>query len=507
MALKEGDIPEARALLEEVVRLDPRANLPRLKLIGLLILQNDLEGARRVFFQGELDPERLSTPLLRLYIFWAIQGGERTKALEGLRILGERKEAVLELILYAVLRQGGSFPREKLASFVEGSEEGKKFLPCLEGHLDLLNARGNPSPLLLRCFEENPRWLPAPYELAWKKVEEGKREEAELWYRRVLLLDPTLEFIGEHLKNLSEPPSRATEEVQYLGYLYLVDQLLRGNEPQIALNLLHDLPPPWNEHPRTLFVATLIREEIVPGYDSLSEYKRIYPRSPRELQRLIAFALVRNLREKEDEGWEEVLSREFPRWEKDPALSYAVARAKSEGEEDEGLARFMELAERFPTDPVILYDLGVLYEKKRMREKALALMERIIGLDPWHADALNFLGYSWAEQGVRLKEAHAYIEKALALKPYAGYIMDSMGWVLFQEGRASEAIPWLEKAVEREGPDPVILEHLGDAYAVTGNDEKAREAYRKALENLEEGKGEEEQRLLEKIRKTYDRKL
>jgi len=131
-------------------------------------------------------------------------------------------------------------------------------------------------------------------------------------------------------------------------------------------------------------------------------------------------------------------------------------------------------------------------------------MEEILEKNPYHADALNFLGYSLAETGVEIPRARKLIEKALALKPYAGYIMDSMGWVLFQEGKAKEAIFWLEEALKKEGPDPVILEHLGDAYAVLGKDEKAREYYQKGLQAIDEEDREGYNRILEKIRKTYD---
>lgn len=514
-ALKQGDVRTAREALKEVIRLDPGASLPRLKLIGLLILENDLEGAKHVFFSGPLNPESLATPLLRLYVFWAIQGNQKEKVLTGLKILGERKEGALELVLYAILRIKEGFPLNHLEGFLQGSGEEKKFLPCLRGYLSFPENLESAEPFLLRCFEEVPQWLPALYELAYLSELKKNRDQALLWYRRIKLIDSSLTYADQRLQEIAAqpdlPPTPSLEELKgeilYTGYLYLVDRLLKGNEPQIALQILTDLPHPWKEHPRTLLIQTYIREGLTTGYDSLPLYLRIYPLASTGLKRFIALALIRTLKERNPERWEEDLKKLFSTYEKDSALYYAWIKGVAENQEEKMLPLFEEAARRFPEDLVILYDLGVLYEKRKRRDEALMVMEKIITLDPWHADALNFLGYSWAEKGIRLPEAHRYIKMALELKPYAGYIMDSMGWVLFQEGKASEAIPWLEKAVEKEGPDPIILEHLGDAYAVIGEDEKARETYRKALENLEDDKSEDEKRILEKIQKTYDRKL
>lgn len=514
MALKEGDIREARKALEEVVSVDPQATLPRLKLIGILILENDMEGARRIFFSGPIHPRLLATPLLKLYTFWAIQDLKKEESLKGLQTLAERKEGSLILLLYAILRMNPPLSVTEVEGLLSGGDEIESFSPCIQGHLSFLNSSHfNPSSLT-QCFERFPQWLPSALELAYLHEGKGDKKNALLWYRRLKLLDPTLEFPEERIQALESntiPPPLQREtilsEIRYAGYLFLVDQLLKENEPQFALSLLKELSSPLKDHPRILFVEALIRKETFPRYDFLGVLRKIYPRASKELRRFLALSVVRFLREEKGERWEKAWRDLFPDYEGDSVLYHAYLRGKS----DEDEKRFLELwergAERFPEDTVLLYDLGVIYEKRKEREKALEVMKKILAIDPWHADALNFIGYSWAEEGKNLPQARKFIETALSLKPYAGYIMDSMGWVLFQEGKAEEAIPWLKKALEREGPDPVILEHLGDAYAVLGKDEEARESYRKALENLEEGKTEDEKRLLDKIQKTYDQKL
>jgi tetratricopeptide (TPR) repeat protein len=101
-------------------------------------------------------------------------------------------------------------------------------------------------------------------------------------------------------------------------------------------------------------------------------------------------------------------------------------------------------------------------------------LRRTIELEPTHADAMNYLGYMDAEEGVNLSEARALIERALEFDPDNGAFVDSLGWVYFKMGKLEEAIEQLERAAARLDDDPVIFDHLGDAYFKRGEPEKAR---------------------------------
>ena len=149
-----------------------------------------------------------------------------------------------------------------------------------------------------------------------------------------------------------------------------------------------------------------------------------------------------------------------------------------------------------PDDADLVYDLGLIYSNAADEEKALALMLEVLELDSDHASALNFVGYTWADHGVRLDEAERMVRRAVELRPGDGYITDSLGWVYHQRGlqlldsgdvkraRASfsRAILALEQALDLlEQADPVITWHLGDAYRSVSRFEDALEAYRRAL--------------------------
>ena len=82
-------------------------------------------------------------------------------------------------------------------------------------------------------------------------------------------------------------------------------------------------------------------------------------------------------------------------------------------------------------------------------------------MSPDEPDVLNYLGYSWIDRGVDLKDAKAMIEKAVAAKPDSGAIVDSLGWADYKLGLYADAVEQLERATELEPADPDINNHLG----------------------------------------------
>jgi tetratricopeptide (TPR) repeat protein len=131
-------------------------------------------------------------------------------------------------------------------------------------------------------------------------------------------------------------------------------------------------------------------------------------------------------------------------------------------------------------------------------------MQRALARNPDNASALNYIGYTWAERGLRLDEAERMINRAIELRPEDGFIVDSLGWVyymrarpLLQRGPSREATRYLERALaelERAdrltGGDPVISEHLGDTYLLLDQKQRALEHFEEAL-SLEPREGEQ----------------
>jgi tetratricopeptide (TPR) repeat protein len=129
------------------------------------------------------------------------------------------------------------------------------------------------------------------------------------------------------------------------------------------------------------------------------------------------------------------------------------------------------------------YQLGSVYERSGGLSQAEKYFEKCLQLASNFAEAMNYLGYMWAERGINLEKARELIEKAVKAEPKSAAYLDSLGWVLFKLNQPAAALEQLLKAIAcAETPDATICDHLGDVYAASGQLDKAREAWRKSLE-------------------------
>lgn len=152
--------------------------------------------------------------------------------------------------------------------------------------------------------------------------------------------------------------------------------------------------------------------------------------------------------------------------------------AKAEGAYD----RALEL-----TDPeatrrwVLLYARGISNERQDDWEQAESDFRAALVINPNQPQVLNYLGYSLVEKQIKLDEALSMIERAVEAQPEAGYIVDSLGWVLYRLGRYDEAVGHMETAVELMPVDPVVNDHLGDVYWAVGRHREAEFQWSRAL--------------------------
>ena len=127
------------------------------------------------------------------------------------------------------------------------------------------------------------------------------------------------------------------------------------------------------------------------------------------------------------------------------------------------------------------YARGTAYERMKNWPAAEADLKKALALAPDQPLILNYLGYSWIDQGKNMKEGMKLIEKAVQLKPDDGYIVDSLGWAHFKQGNYKEAVKFLERAVEIKPEDPTLNDHLGDAFWQVGREREARFQWNQAL--------------------------
>ena len=224
-----------------------------------------------------------------------------------------------------------------------------------------------------------------------------------------------------------------------------------------------------------------------------------------------------------------------------PALRAALVQARLK-RFDEALATLAAAKEKYPTAYQVPYFYGIVYSNRKEYGKALAafadaetlsgespddikldgtfyfhygaaaeragdldkaerLFKKCIEVDPEKDVALNYLGYMWADKGVRLDEAYDLIQKAIALDPNNGAYLDSLGWVLYRLGRYDEAVAQLRHAAEIITDDAVVFDHYADALLKLGQRTDAITQLQRAVQMDPENK-----ELVEKLKKLLDEK-
>jgi len=113
---------------------------------------------------------------------------------------------------------------------------------------------------------------------------------------------------------------------------------------------------------------------------------------------------------------------------------------------------------------VTYYYRGICEERSKQWSKAEADMRKALEMQPEQPHVLNYLGYSWIDQGINLDEGMKMIKRAVDQRPDDGYIVDSLGWAFYRIGNFEDAVKNLERAIDLKPEDPTINDHLGDAY-------------------------------------------
>lgn len=144
----------------------------------------------------------------------------------------------------------------------------------------------------------------------------------------------------------------------------------------------------------------------------------------------------------------------------------------------------LNLAEsKFPKNAQVIFYKGTLQDKMDLKDDMVKSMKKVLEYEADHAQAMNYLAYSWAEMNIELDLAEKYARLAAKKEKDDAFIMDTLGWVLFKKGNYKEAAEVLEKAHALQPSVGIIAEHLGDIYAKIEKFEKALSYFLKAVEN------------------------
>jgi tetratricopeptide (TPR) repeat protein len=348
------------------------------------------------------------------------------------------------------------------------------------------------------------------YEVAEFYENRQEYEKAILVYRRIMEEGETSDMAKTRLVNLyltTEENDKALELLRELRTIlpesHNVDMtisriLLSQEQYDEAIMILEDV---LQTNPELTVVHYLLAMAYYRNNDN--------PKAEQQLESIPAesslyedsiFIRVRMLSESDNhKGAVDLLEQQVgnPVTRKPSFYILLASLYKEDGDMERARKIFEQSLKLYPEDVDLLYNYGIFLEKTGKSEDAMVKMQEVIALDPDNGAALNYVGYTWADNNLNLDKALEYIRKAVELMPDDGYIRDSLGWVYFRKGDVEQAIIELEKASGMVEDDPVVKEHLGDVYLQNGQPEKAMAAYEASYELYEEA--EKKKKIADKI--------
>jgi len=450
--LTDGDIDEAGRLADRLIQLDRSDRIARL-VIGVRALKQKQYGlARQNFAQSVRGPVTdLTATLLSA---WALSGaGDTRAAVDTLdRLAGPDWYAIFKDLHAGLILDVANNKKDAGKRYERTYKADPVAVRTVEAYGRYLSRAGTKDDAL-KVYQDFNKAVPDHPVI----VEEMKEITA-----------------GEKLPVLADSPQAGAAEALY-GLGASIGR--RGGEDLalIYLQLALYLEP---THTMALLSLADLYESLKKPELAIKVYDRIPPSSPlhRNAEIQIASDLDTLDRTEEAKKRLERLVAEHP---KDTEAILALANILR------GRKDFAECANVYgkaianvpvpeKVNWVMFYFRGICHERSKQWPLAEADLKKALELYPDQPLVLNYLGYSWIDQGVNLDQGMNMIRRAVEQRPDDGYIVDSLGWANFRIGNYDEAVKDLDRAVELKPEDPTINDHLGDAYWRVGRVLEAR---------------------------------
>ena len=440
--LTDGDIDEAGRLADRLIQLDRTDRIARLVIGVRALKQKQYAIARQNFAQSVRGPVTdLTATLLSA---WALAGaGDAHAAIDTLdRLAGPDWYAIFKDLHAGLIFDVANNKKEAGKRYERAYKADPMALRTVQAYARYLSRNGGKDDALKLYQQFNKAVADHPV-----VVEEMK--EVSAGDRLPPLADSPRAGAAEALYGLGASIGRRGGEDLALVYLQLALYL----EPTHAMALL----------------------SLADLYDSLKKpelaikiYDRIPASSPLRRNAEIQVASDLDSLDRTDEAKKrlEALIAEHPKdSEAIIALGNILRGRKAFAECAEVYSKAVDnLAVPEKANWVLFYFRGICYERSKQWPKAEADLKKALELFPDQPLVLNYLGYSWVDQGVNLDEGMRMIRRAVEQRPDDGYIVDSLGWANFRIGNYEDAVKDLDRAVELKPDDSTINDHLGDAY-------------------------------------------
>ena len=301
-----------------------------------------------------------------------------------------------------------------------------------------------------------------------------------------------------YLRVLELQPSDANAREKLATGFMLTNQ--RGKAIEMLQEIIQQHPEKYQtyellgrvleEEAKSLFEAKKIDQAKADYAKAAANYEQSLLVNPAQPDNYVHLAelLLFNLRE--NERAVKLLKEAQHRFPSTPQFTYLLAVALREaGHAQQSVATFAEAlheaeaAGQEMTNGRFYFEYGAAAERAGLYDKAAELFKQSIDADPADAaEAYNYLGFMWADQGQHLDEAEDYINRALAVDPNNGAYLDSLGWLHYRRGNYQQALSELLRAAKAlKVDDPVVFEHIGDTYSALNDNAKAIGYWEKAL--------------------------
>ena len=450
--LANGEVDEAVKLAERVLQVDKTDRIARLVLGVRALKQKQYPVARRELAQSIRGP--ITDLAATLLSAWTMASpGEAKSAVDTIdKLAGADWYAIFKDLHAALILDLAGQKKEAAKRFERAYKLDPTALRVVQSYGSFLSRQGNNAEALkvFATFEEALPRHPLIVE-AVNELKAGKKLAP--------MVDTPQAGAAEVLYGLGSALGRRGGED--LGLVYL----------QLALYLVPS-------HPLALLSLGDLYEAMKKPELANKTYERVPLNSPLQRNAQIQLALNLDTLEKTDEAkasLEKLIAANPGDLEAIMALGNVLRGRKQFAECADVYTKGIDtITKTEKSNWVIYYFRGICLERAKQWGKAEADLKKSLDLFPDQPHVLNYLGYSWIDQGLNLDDGMRMIKRAVEQRADDGYIVDSLGWAYYRLGNMDEAVKHLERAVELKPEDPTINDHLGDAYWRVGRTLEAR---------------------------------
>jgi len=497
-AMEDGNPSLAASFLKVLIGKDPDAVLPRMQLAELFLRAGQAEEARQpvqeLLSMPDLSPDRLNAVRM-MQVQILVLDGNQDQAIESLQAMlrANPDDYPVRLMLVRLLSAAKRYA-DAQRSIADGLKNGKHSqLYHIQAQLYIRENKFDKAERSLKTLMRLEPDESGPVLMASQlALRLNKPVKAENLLRHHVLDHPEALGVSNALGRLLVEQNRGNEAIAI--YEDIAERTGGNEDVLIALGLLHYQTGDFEqaaiafrkvlsqgENPRAGFYLAACLESLGQHEKARTLYRDIKNSDENFASAQLRMAAIDLREERLDASLLTLrqLIRNEPKMADAYSLLSAVLMRKKAYRQ---LLEETEPALSLKDVPVqLLFNRAAAFESQKQYSKAAGQIKKLFTIEPDNIEALNFLGYLYAEQGVQLDEAEQLIRRALKAQPDNGYYLDSLAWVHYKRAEYDKAVAVQREAINHVPDDPVMQEHLGDMLWKSGKTDEARSTWKNAI--------------------------